>query len=90
LGEIKIKHGPEFIVDIASFQLIQKSSNLVMFWLPKMPLKVTKKSAKNDLIWVNLSTLVGYFILFVYKCFNTKINTFNRLGNIYGLGFTLF
>ena len=38
-GSIKTKHELGFIVDIASFQLTQKSSNLVMFWLPKNALK---------------------------------------------------
>ena len=32
-GSIKTKLELSFIVDIASFQLAQKSSNLVMFWL---------------------------------------------------------
>ena len=40
LDSIKIKHGPDFIVNIVSFQLIQKFSNLVMFWLPKNTLKL--------------------------------------------------
>jgi len=37
---IKIKHGSEFIVDIASFQLAQTLSNLMMFWLSKNALKL--------------------------------------------------
>ena len=37
---IKIKNGPKFIVDIASFQLDEKSSNLVIFWLSKNALKL--------------------------------------------------
>ena len=45
----------------------------------KCPKKSLKISMWNQLIWLNFSTLIGYFVLFVYKCFNTKINTFNRL-----------
>jgi len=43
VGFIKIIYEPGFIVYVTSFQLAQKSSHLVMFWLPKMPSKVTKK-----------------------------------------------
>jgi len=39
MSSIKTKLELGFIVDIASFQLAQKSSNLVMFWLPKNALK---------------------------------------------------
>jgi len=34
-ASIKAKHEMTFIIDIASFQLPQKSNNLVPFWLPK-------------------------------------------------------
>ena len=39
---IKTKHELDFIVDIAGFQLHQKSSNLVVFWLSTSALKLTK------------------------------------------------
>jgi len=37
---IKKKYELNFIIDVASFQLHQKSSNLAMFWLPKNTLKL--------------------------------------------------
>ena len=39
VDSIKTKLELGFIVDIASFQLAQKSSNFVMFWLSKHALK---------------------------------------------------
>jgi len=42
LARFGTKHELGFLVNIASFQLVQKSSNLVMFWLPKVPSNFTK------------------------------------------------
>ena len=49
---VKTKNKLGFIADIASFHLVHKSSNLVMFWLPKIQPKVTKISFENGFIWV--------------------------------------
>ena len=40
VGSTKTKHKLDFIVDIASIQLPQKSNNLVMIWLLKNTLKL--------------------------------------------------
>jgi len=50
MSSIKTNFELGFIVDITSFQLAQKSSNLVIFWLPKNALKFD---------WYNLLTLMG-------------------------------
>jgi len=39
---IKTNNELGLVVDIARFNLVQKLSNLVISWLSKMPLKVTK------------------------------------------------
>ena len=39
-GSIKTIHELEFVTEIASFQLAHKSSNLMMFRLPRIPQKL--------------------------------------------------
>jgi len=41
---IEMKYELGFIIGIASFQLAQKSSNLMVFWLLINPLKLYQKS----------------------------------------------
>ena len=84
---IKTKLELGFIVDIASFQLTEKSSNLVMFWLPKTPSNFTKNQHVKTINLVQLVNFGGLNYFFVYKYLNPKLNTSNRLEKTYALEF---
>ena len=62
---IKTNNELGLVVDIARFNLVQKLSNLVISWLSKMPLKVTKIIFENNLIWVEFVNFGG-LLCFIY------------------------
>ena len=68
-GLVETKHELNFIYDIASFQFTQKSSNLIMFWLPNKPPKSHNRiNFENNLIWVEFVNSSWLLCFICDKC----------------------